>query len=76
MKIKEALAQGLRIFHPRKPAKRKPFQDIPLKRRAVYVLYMARFTYQEIGHLLRVSKRTARRWLAIGKEKFPQLKRF
>ena len=49
----------------------KPFSELPLKKRAVFILYLAGFTYEDIVKTkIVVSPDTLSRWLTTCKEKY------
>lgn len=60
---KEALENNLRIINPNKPRKEKPFDGLPLRKRAILILSLADFTQQEIAILLKISVPTVNREL-------------
>jgi DNA-directed RNA polymerase specialized sigma24 family protein len=71
----EAIEAGFTIFKPNLPAKEGLCEDLPLKQRAAFILYVSRFTIEEIGTLLNTSPRTINRYITKGLEKYPNAKR-
>jgi DNA-directed RNA polymerase specialized sigma24 family protein len=47
---------------------RKPFDRLPLKQRAVFILHISGMSYRQIGYLLKIGCSSAHRICVKGKE--------
>lgn len=75
MTEQEAKENGLTIFNPDIPLHEGLCENLPLLERATFILYLSRFTLQEIGTLLNISKRSVNRYVTRSFEKYPNAKR-
>lgn len=76
--ITDYIQEGLRIIKPNLPAKEKPFQDIPLSERAIFILHLAGFSYRQIKQIFASSKPTIYRISQVilgGYRRYPSIKR-